>query len=461
MGSQKKLNFRTLVNRPVEEVLAWHLRPRMLERAIPPWENIEMLPSDARPDREGSIFRVKYKFLNFFSKKVTFEYTDYVPGESFKVVGKQGKFIRFVYKNRITFQSNYTCELTDQVELSYRFPKFFLYFIDQFISKRISRLLTYKQEMIHNDLALLEKYPFEKPLKILVSGSHGLIGKNLFYFLEFAGHDVWHLSRSKKQQEKNSIIWNPQSGKANESQFEGFDVVINLAGENLGKGRWTKDKKERILLSRSKGTEHLVGLLKKLKHPPHTFINASAVGYYGNRGNDVVNEKSDPGKGLFISEVCQHWERPSKELEEVGIRVIRARFGIVLSAGGGVLKQIRRPFEYSLGGQLGSGRQYMSWISIDDVVGALYHVMMTTKVQGPVNLVSPHPIPNHIFCKKLAQRLSRCLGPSLPEFMVRFMMGQKGDELLLTSTRVEPSCLIESGYTFQYPKLSQTLEHII
>ena len=461
MVSQRKLSFRTLVNRPVKEVLAWHLRPRMLERAIPPWENIKILSSNARPDQEGSKFCVKYKFLKFFKKKVTFEYTDYVPGESFTVVGKAGTLIRFVYKNRIAFQSKYTCELTDQFECFHYFPKFFSYFIDRLMHKRISRLLTYKQEVIHNDLALLEKYPFEKPLRILMSGSHGLIGKNLFYFLEFAGHEVWHLSRSKQLQEKHSIIWNPQSGEADESQFEGFDVVINLAGENLGKGRWTKGKKERILRSRSKGTENLVDLLKKLKNPPHTFINASAVGYYGNRGDDVVNESSDPGKGLFISEVCQYWERPSKELEEVGVRVIRTRFGIVLSASGGVLKQIRRPFEYSLGGQLGSGRQYMSWISIDDVVGALYHVMMITKVQGPVNLVSPHPIPNHIFCKKLAQRLSRCLGPSLPEFMVRFLMGQKGDELLLTSTRVTPSCLIESGYTFQYPKLSQTLEHII
>ncbi|MCB1109939.1 MAG: TIGR01777 family oxidoreductase [Chlamydiia bacterium] len=306
----------------------------------------------------------------------------------------------------------------------------------------------------------MKKYPFEKPYKVLISGSHGLIGKNLGYFLEFMGHDVWHLNREKRDEDK-VVVWDPESGACNLQDFEGFDAVIHLAGENIGKGWWTKRKKQRVLKSRAEGTERLAKVIGKLSQPPQAFISASAVGYYGNRGNELLNETSGPGKGLFISEVCKRWEQASRELEDRGIRVAHTRFGMVLSAAGGALKQMLRPFKWGVGGKIGSGHQYISWVAIDDVVGALYHVMMTPDLKGAVNVVAPNPVPNTIFSKKLAKILNRWLGPPLPEFVVRLLMGQKGEELLLTSTRVEPQRLNESGYNFHYPKLSQALDHVI
>ncbi|QVL58381.1 MAG: TIGR01777 family oxidoreductase [Simkaniaceae bacterium] len=307
---------------------------------------------------------------------------------------------------------------------------------------------------------MISKYPFKEPLKVLISGSHGLIGKNLGYFLEFAGHDVWHLSRTGLKGEK-TIVWDPKTGECDPSSFEGFDVVVHLAGENIGNGRWTRKKKESVLKSRSKGTENLVEIIKGLSCPPKAFISASAIGYYGNRGSEVVDEESGPGKGLFISEVCEEWERASRELEEKGIRVIHTRFGMVLSSAGGALKKMLTPFKFGLGGKIGNGHQYVSWVAIDDVVGAIYHVMMTPTVKGAVNVVAPNPVPNDILTKKLSKRLNRWMGPPFPEFMIRLLLGQKGEELLLTSTRAEPHRLSESGYHFHYPNLSQALEHVI
>ncbi len=460
MVSKSRFQFRSLINRSQEEIFSWHLKDRMLERCIPPYENVEVLNSEGRPNLIGSRISVRAKFLGFFSTTVNLEYTDFFPNESFRIISKDGLLRELKYEMVITPQSAYTSEIIDSFVFSHSFPRIFNPIICRILRKRLSRILTYKHEMIDHDIGMLGKYPFEKPLKVLISGAHGLIGQNLAYFLEFAGHDVWHLSRLGSKEEK-TVIWNPKTGECDARQFEGFDVMVHLAGENIGKGRWTKKKKERVLKSRSKGTENLVQIIKGLEKPPKAFISASAIGYYGNRGNEVVDETSSPGKGLFISEVCEQWERASRELEEKGVRVVHTRFGVVLSSAGGALKKMLTPFKWGMGGKLGNGHQYVSWVAIDDVVGSIYHVMMTPSLHGAVNVVAPNPVPNDILTKKLAKRLNRWMGPPLPEFVIRMILGQKGEELLLTSTRVEPQRLNESGYHFHYPKLSQALEHVV
>lgn len=456
MSSTSRFRFRSFIKRPADEAFAWHLRPRMMERSTPPWEDIKMIQTDGRPNIPGSKVVINAKVIALYRQKFVLEYADYVPNESFNVIHKEGFCSGCEYTTSITPQSEHSCEVIDQFEFTHKLPKVLSLFMNGFIKKRLARLLQYKHEMIYNDLGLFEKYPFEKPLKILITGSHGFIGKNLTSFLEFAGHDVWHLSRTKKQDDVNTLVWDDP-----DTSFEGFDVAINLSGENIGKGRWTSAKKERILKSRYEVTERLVETLKKLKHPPKTFINASAVGYYGDQGSDVVNESSPPREGLFISEVCEHWERSSRDLEETGVRVVQSRFGMVLSSGGGALPRILIPFKLGLGGTIGSGHQYLSWVAIDDVIGALYHIMMTPSISGPVNVSSPNPVTNAVFAKKLASYLKRWIGPPVPEFFIRMLMGQKGEELLLASTRVEPKVLIDSGYSFQFPKLQLALEHIV
>lgn len=458
MSSKSKLQFRSLINRAPEEVFGWHLRPRMLERIIPPWESLKVIDSEGRPDQLGSKIKVAVKLLGCFSTSVQFEYSEYIPNDRFTIRACCGIIKDYQYQTIVTPQSAHSSEVIDRFQLS--LPSFLQPFVHRYVKKRINRILRYKHDMIDHDISMLEKYPFEKPLKILISGAHGLIGKNLGYFLEFIGHDVWHLTRDGEREEK-TVYWNQKTGDCDPRSFEGFDCIIHLAGENIVNGRWTKAKKERVLKSRSQGTENLVKVIKGLKNPPQAFISASAVGYYGNRGSKVVDETSGPGKGLFITEVCEQWERPSKELEEKGIRVVHTRFGVVLTSEGGALKKMLTPFKWGMGGRIGKGNQYVSWVAIDDVVGAIYHVIMTPKLKGAVNVVSPNPVPNDILAKKLSERLNRWLGPPLPEFLVRLFMGQKGEELLLTSTRVEPACLAKSGYHFQYPKLSQALEHVI
>lgn len=462
MACKSKFQFRSLINRSPEEVFAWHLRDRMLERCIPPYEDesVSILCCEGRPNRIGSKFAIRGKVLGFFSITLNFEYVDYSLNESFSVSAKHRLLEELKYKTVVTPQSAHTSEIVDYFSFSHNFPSLFNPLINRTFYKRVYRILTYKHEMIDHDIGMFRKYPFEKPLKVLISGSHGLIGKNLAYFLEFAGHDVWNLSRNGSTKEK-TVVWNPATGECDANHFEGFDVVVHLAGENIGKGRWTKRKKERVLKSRLEGTVSLVQILKGLEKPPKAFISASAIGFYGNRGNEVVDETSGPGKGLFISEVCEEWEKASKELKEKGVRVVHTRFGVVLSSAGGALKKMLTPFKWGLGGKLGSGHQYVSWVAIDDVIGSIYHVMLTPSVQGAVNVVAPNPVQNDTLTKKLSKRLNRWMGPPLPGFVIRLILGQKGEELLLTSTRVEPQRLTESGYHFHYPKLSSALEHVV
>jgi len=460
MEVKTKIRFRSLINRAPKEVFEWHLRDRMVERCIPPTEKVELLYTKGRPNQIGSKVAVRIKFLGLFSFKQVLNYTHVIENESFTRDQVEGVFNEYHYKTMITPQGDHTSEIIDQFEFKLPFPSLLSPLVNQYLKKRIGKFLSYKHQLIDHDIGMMKKYPFQKPYKILISGSHGLIGKNITHFLEFMGHDVYHLNRTHSDKEKE-VVWDPESGKCNLFEFEGFDVVIHLAGENIGKGHWTKKKKEKVLKSRSLGTKHLAEVIQKLSNPPTVFISASAVGYYGNCGSELLNEQSPPGKSLFISDVCMQWEKASRELEAKGIRVIRTRFGVVLSGGGGMLKQMLRFFKWGLGGKIGNGHQYMSWVAIDDVVGALYHMMMTPEMKGAVNVVSPHPVPNDIFSKKLSQVLKKWQGPPLPEFAVRALLGQKGEELLLSSTRVDPECLFKSGYTFLYPKLSQALEHVI
>lgn len=460
MSLKNKIQFRSLIKHSAKEIFDWHLRCRKLERCIPPFEKTEVISSEGSPDKIGSEFSVRSKVFGFFSLKQVLQYHEFTQNESYALHLKKRALGFYNYSTQITRQEPHASEIIDQFEFFLNCPQFFSPFLTKYLKKRMGRALAYKHELIDYDIGMLQKYPFEKPLRILMSGSHGLIGKNVGYFLEFAGHDVWHLSRRKENKTK-TVFWNSETGECNPENFEAFDVVIHLAGENIGKGWWTKKKKDKILKSRYEGTKNLVGILKTLKTPPKTFICASAIGYYGNRGNDILSETSAPGKGLFISEVCEKWEKASADLQSIGIRVVHTRFGMVLSAAGGALKKLIFPFKLGLGGKIGSGRQYISWVAIDDVVGAIYHVMMTPSIEGAVNVVSPNPITNKKFTKKLAKRFHRWVGPPIPEFIIRLIMGQKGKELLLSSTRVEPRRLFETGYNFRYSKLSQVLEHVV
>lgn len=285
-------------------------------------------------------------------------------------------------------------------------------------------------------------------LDILISGSTGLVGSCLCRFLSGKGHRVVPLIR-RRSTGSSSISWNPETGEGNLADFEGFDAVIHLAGENIARGFWTSSKKKRILESRQKGTENLVSLLKKLKKPPKVFVSASGIGYYGSLSGPVT-ESSPSGSG-FLAEVCKAWESSSKLLEQMGVRTVQARFGIILSVQGGVLKALLPMFRLGFGAKIASGKQMISWVSLEDAMGALLHILMDETLFGPVNIVSPNPISQEVFAKALAKALKKPCFLTVPGFLLR---GEKAKELLLSSLAVVPSKLQLSGYCFSYPTLT-------
>jgi uncharacterized protein (TIGR01777 family) len=298
-------------------------------------------------------------------------------------------------------------------------------------------------------------------MKIALTGSHGLVGSALLPRLQAAGFEVLRLIHARPGQSAglDEIPWNINAGTLDAIRLESAQAVIHLAGENIA-GRWTAEKKRRIRDSRVKGTQLLCDTLAKLDNPPQTLICASATGFYGSRGDELLDENSAPGSG-FLPDVCREWEGAARGAQQAGIRVVFLRSGIVLAAHGGALKKMLTPFKLGLGGVLGGGKQYWSWITLDDEIGAIMHVLQTPAVFGPVNLVSPKPATNREFTKTLGKVLARPTIFPVPKFAVKMAFGEMGEALLLASARVLPQRLKASGYKFHHPELEGALRHVL
>jgi uncharacterized protein len=295
-------------------------------------------------------------------------------------------------------------------------------------------------------------------LRVLVSGVSGPIGAALLPSLKASGYQVTRLVRGPAAGDTD-IHWDPAQPVAPEL-VSGFDVVIHLAGETIV-GRWTDAKRARIRDSRALGTRHLAQALAQARNRPRVFISGSAIGFYGDRGDEVLREDSAPGLG-FLSEVCREWEAASRPASEAGIRTANLRTGLVLSAEGGALAKMLTPFKLGLGGRLGSGRQWWSWIHVQDLVGAMHHILKSDLIEGAVNGVAPRPVTNDEFTKTLGSVLSRPTIFPVPEFALRLVLGRDAaKELLLASQRVEPARLVASGYPFQYTDLRKALQAIL
>lgn len=296
-------------------------------------------------------------------------------------------------------------------------------------------------------------------MRILVSGSHGLVGKALISSLRSDSHEIVRLVRGKPSG-ATEIEWHPNQEKIDASALEGLDAVVHLAGESIASGRWTDEKKRAIRDSRVKGTALLSDALARLSRPPSVFVSASAIGYYGNRGDEVLTEKSAPGDD-FLASVCVEWENATIPTIEKGIRTVHARFGIILDPKEGALAKMLTPFRMGIGGRIGDGKQWMSWIDINDVVNGLKSVIENSSVNGPVNFVAPNPVTNAEFTKTLGRVLSKPTLFPVPKFGVRLAFGEMGDALLLSGQRVEPNVLQQSGYGFAYPSLDLALRHLL
>jgi len=339
------------------------------------------------------------------------------------------------------------CVIKDRLE--YKLP-----WLSQkvWVKKTLSPFFSPCRKRLENDLNVFHRYD-TSPLKVLLTGSSGMVGSSLLSFLRSQGHDVWVLKRSKSDLPNKVIGWDPTKDRLDANDLEGFDVVVHLAGENIGKRSWTKEQKERIFQSRCRDTWLLCHTLSKCRLPPKVFLSASAIGIYGDCGNRAVDESSSVAQD-FLADICQRWEGASKILLSIGVRCIQARFGLILDPRQGALAKMLPSFRAGLGGRLGSGKQIYSWVALDDAVYALYHCMKEASLQGPVNVVSEGAVTQSDFAKLLAQALNRWCFFSMPAFVLRVILGERADALLLRSAKVKPLKLVKSGFTFLYENLS-------
>lgn len=303
-------------------------------------------------------------------------------------------------------------------------------------------------------------------MKILISGSSGLVGSAVADNLNHQGHDLIRLVRpgsaarqSATVSELLQIAWNPQSGLL-DSRAEGADAVIHLAGASIAGRRWTEAWKRELRDSRVTATNRLVASLQRLHRPPQIFVAASAIGFYGSRGDEELTESSPAGTG-FLAQLTVDWETESARAAEWGTRIVILRFGVILAKQGGALPQMALPFRFGVGGRIGSGRQWISWITLDDVVGIIRFALETNLLSGPANAVSPNPAQNAAFSSTLARVLHRPAIFPVPSFALRLALGEMADSLLLASQRVYPSKLEQLGYRFHYPELQPALTAVL
>jgi hypothetical protein len=299
-------------------------------------------------------------------------------------------------------------------------------------------------------------------MKVLVTGATGLIGRSICQLLVEEGNQIVVLSRRPESARSDAIVtafrWEPESELPPDAAWEGVEAVIHLAGEPVA-DRWTSEKKRRIRESRVTGTRNLVDGMKGSASRPKALIAASAVGYYGDRGDEVLNENSGPGRG-FLSDVCVEWEGEAARARELGVRVVSVRSGVVLSPSGGALEKMLTPFKLGLGGRLGSGRQWFPWIHIDDIAGIFRHALVTDSLSGPINGVAPGIVTNEEFTRELAAALDRPVFLPVPEFVLSILMGEMA-EVVTASQRVIPQVALETGYKFRHPNLRPSLESLL
>ncbi len=303
--------------------------------------------------------------------------------------------------------------------------------------------------------------------KVVVSGASGLVGSELLPLLQARGYGALRLVREQSVigggdmwPRRDLVPWDPVAGELDVAALEGTEAVVHLAGENIAVGRWSKARKRRIRESRVDGTKLLCSKLAEMPRPPKVLVCASAIGYYGHRGDETLREDSPAGEG-YLPDVCREWEGATAAAAEAGIRVIRLRTGIVLSPRGGALKKMLGPFNMGVGGKVGDGRQYMSWISLDDLVAGIVYCIENESISGAVNAVAPGAVTNKVFTKTLGRVLQRPTMFPLPAFAARAVFGEMAEALLLCSSRVVPKALVEGGFVFEHAELEDALRHLL
>ncbi|GIX03541.1 MAG: hypothetical protein KatS3mg113_0547 [Planctomycetaceae bacterium] len=442
-----------------ETAFAWHEQPGALQRLLPAYQPITVVQS-SKSLREGSQVHLRIPIGGMRWTWVA-EHRDYIPGRLFRDVQLRGPFRSFDHRHEFLPLDSQSCVLRDEITWSLWGGAWLQRRMKPWIERELSRMFRYRHAVLKADMEQRNRqiHAGVTMKRILITGATGLVGTELTHLLTTQGFEVYRLTR-RDPQDARDIPWNPERQEIFPARLEGMDAVIHLAGENISAARWTPTFKEKIRRSRVAGTQLLCTTLSRLERKPSLLLSASAIGYYGDRGVEILHEDSAPGTG-FLPEVCQAWEQACDPARDAGIRVVCMRIGVVLSPRGGALHKMLPAFRWGVGGVIGSGQQYMSWIALDDVAGAIWHLLQQPAISGPVNLTAPHPVTNREFTRVLSRVLHRPAVFPLPAFAAKLALGEMAEELLLSSTRVEPTKLLHSGYVFRHPTLEEALCHLL
>lgn len=448
--------FRRVSRLPVsaQRLYDWHAAPGAFERLAPPWEDLRDI------ERRGGLevgAETRFKvFKGPIGLPWVARHDEHEAGRGFSDVQEQGPFALWRHRHRFEPAGEGACDLVDEVTWEAPLGPLGGLVAGPSLQAMVSRMFAFRHRRTRDDLARLGRFADRGPQRVLVTGATGLVGRALAAFLQGGGHEVVRLVRRRPG--PGEVGWDPAAGRLDPADLEGFDMVVHLAGEGIGDGRWTPERKARIRDSRVVGTRLLAEALARVERKPEVLVSASAIGFYGDRGDAALDEAAGAGTG-FLSEVCQAWEAATAPAEAAGIRVVHLRTGIALSPRGGALARMLPPFLAGLGGPVGTGRQVMSWIALDDLVGAIHHVLFTRTLRGPVNATAPGAVTSAEFGSVLGRVLRRPAVLPLPALAVRTMFGEMGEALLLTGARVLPKALLASGFTFLCPTLHEALGH--
>ena len=448
-----RLTYRTEIpDHAPEEVFAWHERPGALERLTPPWAKVDI------EAKEGGIRDGARVVLRVHGGPASFRWElrhqDFVENRQFRDVQVHGPLKSWVHTHAFAPREGGGTLLEDRIELE---APLGLPVGPGFVRRELDRLFRFRYHRLPHDLARHAAWADRPRLRVAISGASGLIGANLRHFLTTGGHQVVPLVRQQKRVDDEAIYWNPYTGEIDAERLAGVDAVVHLAAASLAGGRWTDERKKNIYESRVRGTELLARTLAGMREGPRTLVCASAVGYYGNRGDERLDESAaGPGEG-FLAEVVQAWEAASRPAERAGIRVVRVRQGVVISPEGGALGEMLLPFKMGVGGRIGSGRQYFSWIDMDDLMGILLRALHDDGMSGVVNATAPNPITNATFTDALGRVLGRPTILPLPAMAMKVAFGQLGEETLIWGQRVIPARLERSGFEWFYEGVEDSL----
>jgi uncharacterized protein (TIGR01777 family) len=426
----------------------WHAADGALPRLLPPWDR------PARVERSGSLADarvVMHMRVGPLCMRWVAQHHDHVEGVQFMDRALSSPFAAWDHLHRFEPDGPSASTLVDRVDYDLPFGALGNAVGGPFVRGVLERMFRFRHQRTAEDLMRHAERP---PLRIAITGASGLVGNELRAFLSGGGHTV--LSLVRRAPGPGEVRWDPLGGSVDTAALEGVDAVVHLAGESVGE-RWSAERKRAIRESREVGTRTLAAALARMDRKPRVLISASAIGWYGaDRGDDELDEGSSGGSD-FLAEVCKAWEAATQPAEDAGIRVVHARVGVVLAASGGALQRMLTPARLGALGPIGSGRQQMSWIALDDVVGAIHHLLYADDMRGAVNLTAPAPVAQADFARTLGRVLSRPAIAPLPAFVVKTLFGEMGQTVLLGGQRVLPTRLSGSGFTFLRPTLEDAL----